>query len=101
MPTAAARAAARLRALGVRRIPRRQRATTCANIAGLTTRQVEVLALVAEGLTNAEIGTRLLISPKAVEQHVSAILGKLDVENRTDAAHWYRNHGVGGPAKSL
>jgi DNA-binding CsgD family transcriptional regulator len=60
-----------------------------------------VLALVAEDLTNAEIGIRLLISPKAVDQHVSAILGKIGADNRTEAARWYRQHGAGDLAKSL
>ncbi|MEI7745597.1 MAG: helix-turn-helix transcriptional regulator, partial [Chloroflexota bacterium] len=53
---------------------------------GLTDREVEVLRLVAAGCTNREIGERLFMSPKTASVHVSAILGKLDVPGRLDAA---------------
>jgi DNA-binding CsgD family transcriptional regulator len=79
----------RLRALGVRDLPpvrRGPRASTRANPAGLTKREVEVLALLAEGLRNAEIAERLYLTPKTVRHHVSAIFGKLGVETRTEAA---------------
>ena len=56
------------------------------NPAGLTTRELEVLDLVAEGLTNGEIATRLVISEKTVGHHVSAILRKLGVGSRYEAA---------------
>lgn len=54
--------------------------------APLTQRETEILALVAQGLTNREIGSRLFISPKTVEHHVGRILGKLNVRNRAEAA---------------
>jgi DNA-binding CsgD family transcriptional regulator len=79
----------RLRALGVREVPvvrRGPRASTRANPAGLTRREVEVLGLLADGLRNAEIAERLYLSPKTVRHHVSSILGKLGVETRIDAA---------------
>lgn len=82
---AAALAAGRLRALG-ERVPRGLRPSTRGNPAGLTSREVEVLRLVAGGLTNAEIGSRLFVSDKTVEHHVSRILGKLGVSNRREAA---------------
>ena len=76
----------RLRDLGVTRIPRGPSEHTLANPAGLTARQLEVLALVAEGLTNAEIGTRLYLSTRTVDHHVSAVLAKLGVGTRQEAA---------------
>lgn len=82
---AASLAAERLRALG-ERVPRGLRPSTRGNPAGLTSREVEVLHLVADGLTNGEIGTRLFVSDKTVEHHVSRILGKLGVPNRREAA---------------
>lgn len=59
----------------------------------LTSRENEILALVAEGLSNGEIGTRLFISSKTVSVHVSNILAKLHVHRRTEAAaHYHRNN---------
>jgi two-component system, NarL family, response regulator LiaR len=52
----------------------------------LSKREIEVLQLVAEGLTNLEIGKRLFISDKTVKSHVSNILGKLHLADRTQAA---------------
>ncbi|WP_343942081.1 helix-turn-helix transcriptional regulator, partial [Pseudonocardia zijingensis] len=61
------------------------RPATRANPAGLTARQLEVLALLREGLTDAEIAQRLVLSVKTVNHHVSAVLDKLGVDNRRDA----------------
>jgi DNA-binding CsgD family transcriptional regulator/tetratricopeptide (TPR) repeat protein len=83
---AASIAAQRLRELGVRGLARGPRASTREHPAGLTTRELEVLELLGEGLTNAEIAGRLVISEKTVGHHVSAILGKLGVRSRYDAA---------------
>jgi DNA-binding CsgD family transcriptional regulator len=79
----AARAVAqRLRSRGVRSIARGPNRSTINNPAQLTSRQLEILELLAEGLTNAEIASRIYITPKTVEHHVSAILAKLGVQSR-------------------
>ncbi len=82
---AADRARERLRAMGTR-VPRGPRPATRANPAGLTDRQLAVLGLVSEGLTNAEIADRLTVSVRTVDHHVAAVLGKLGVRSRREAA---------------
>ncbi len=61
---------------------------------GLTPRESEILALVAEGRSNGEIGKQLFISTKTVSVHVSNILGKLDAASRTEAAAVARRRGL-------
>lgn len=78
--------ARRLRERGVRAIRRGPRATTRANPAQLTARELEVLGLVTAGLRNAEIGRRLHLSTRTVDHHVSAILRKLGVRGRAEAS---------------
>ena len=75
-----------LRERGARGLARGPRPTTRANPALLTDRELEVLRLVAEGLRNAEIAERLFVSKRTVDHHVSAILRKLDVRTRGEAA---------------
>jgi ATP/maltotriose-dependent transcriptional regulator MalT len=77
--------ARRLREAGELRVPRGPRATTAANPAGLTGREVEVLALLAEGMVNRDIAARLVVSPRTVDHHVAAILHKLEVGDRAGA----------------
>ena len=67
-------------------MPRGPVPTTRANLGGLTERQLDVLALLAEGLTNGEIAARLVVSPRTVDHHVSAVLAKLGVTTRREAA---------------
>jgi DNA-binding CsgD family transcriptional regulator len=74
-----------LRSTGVRGIPRGPRPSTRQNPAGLTTRQMEVLALMAQGLGNAEIAERLFTSTRTIDHHVSTILAKLDARTRAEA----------------
>jgi DNA-binding CsgD family transcriptional regulator len=70
---------------------------------GLSRREQEVLQLVAEGLTNRQIADRLFISPVTARNHVSRILTKLGLENRTQAATWLARRGAGssGPPGPL
>ena len=53
---------------------------------GLTEREREILGLIAEGLTNRQIGTRLFLAEKTVKNYVSSLLAKLGLERRTQAA---------------
>ena len=71
-------------------MPRGIRPSTRANPGGLTYREIEVLQLVADGLTNAEIAAKLFVSDKTVEHHVSRILVKLGVASRREAARTAR-----------
>ena len=85
-----ARAQAIMRQHGVTSIPRGSRADTKANRFGLTRREQEVLALICEGLTNAEIGAKLFIAEKTVDNHVSSVLSKMHVNSRRAAARMAR-----------
>ena len=94
---AAAIVARKLRERGVRGVPRGPRPRTRANPAGLTARELEVLALLAQGLRNTAIATQLVVSEKTVDHHVSAILRKLDVRTRGEAAVEAGRLGLAGP----
>ncbi len=61
----------------------------------LTDREREVLALIADGRSNREIARALVLSEKTVKTHVSNILMKLDLSDRTQAALWAVRHGLG------
>jgi DNA-binding CsgD family transcriptional regulator/tetratricopeptide (TPR) repeat protein len=76
----------RLRELGVSDIPRGPRRATLSNPAALTARELEVVALLAQGLRNTEIADRLVLSPRTVDHHVSSVLGKLGARTRSEAA---------------
>jgi DNA-binding CsgD family transcriptional regulator len=91
---AAVRAFTRERGARAGRGLRGPRRTTLANAAGLTRREQEVLAHVAQGLTNAAIADALSLSERTVAHHVSAILGKLGVSTRTAAVEAARTAGL-------
>lgn len=77
--------ARRLRELGARGVPRGPRRRTRENPFGLTSRQLEVLALLADGRRNAEIADLLVLSERTVDHHVGAILRKLEARTRGEA----------------
>lgn len=86
----------KMRAQGLS-VPRGPLPVTQDNPAGLTQRQMDVLELLVAGLSDSEIAEQLFISPKTAGHHVSAILSKLDVRTRQEAAvmavqnHWCEN----------
>jgi DNA-binding CsgD family transcriptional regulator/tetratricopeptide (TPR) repeat protein len=82
---AASMTRSRLRDRGVEGIPRGPRPRTQANPFQLTDRQIEVLGLMGDGLSNGEIADHLFISKKTVEHHVSAVLAKLGTPTRAKA----------------
>lgn len=82
-----------MRAVGIS-VPRGRSQKTRSHPAGLTPRQSEVLALLAEGLTNAEIADHLFVSLRTVENHVSAVLTKLGASSRDAATMIAREEGL-------
>jgi DNA-binding NarL/FixJ family response regulator len=81
-----------LRSSGETVVPRLPRSSTLQNPFRLTDRQLEILALLIDGLSNAQIAARLYISTKTAGHHVSAILTKLEVDSREAAADLARQH---------
>jgi ATP/maltotriose-dependent transcriptional regulator MalT len=75
----------RLRERGVRGVPRGPNLATRANPSGLTAKELQVLQLLAQGCTNAQLARRLHRSQKTIDHHVGALLGKLGVRSRTEA----------------
>jgi DNA-binding CsgD family transcriptional regulator/tetratricopeptide (TPR) repeat protein len=82
---AAAVVTRQLHALGERGLRRGPRPETAASPAGLTSRQAEVLTLLATGLSNTQIAAELVLSARTVDNHVSAILRKLGAQTRGEA----------------
>ncbi len=62
--------------------------------AGLTSREVEVLGLVAEGMTSAQIASELVLSTRTVETHLTSIYHKLGVTSRAGAVRFALEHGL-------
>jgi DNA-binding CsgD family transcriptional regulator len=80
------RALARARAVGLRRGPRDAHRSVSSGWASLTATEVRIAALVRDGLTNREVGTKLFISPRTVQTHVSHILQKTGLRSRVEIA---------------
>jgi DNA-binding CsgD family transcriptional regulator len=91
---AAARLRRTMRESGLRGVPTGPRSARRSDPAGLTPRQGQVLALLAEGLSNLEIADRLNTSAKTVEHHVGAILAALEAPSRLKAVQIARERGV-------
>jgi DNA-binding CsgD family transcriptional regulator len=83
-----------MQARGLRTAARGPRASTRANQAGLTKRQMDVLRLIDQGRSNTDIANTLFVSPKTVDHHISAILGKLAAKSRGEAAAIARGAGL-------
>ena len=95
---AAARGAAEL---GMKPLERRAVDALAALKAGpgpLTTRELEIAALVAEGMTNKEVATRLRLSVRTAENHVLNVMNKLGLDNRAQVAAWYTRTQSSGPS---
>ncbi|MGH2561281.1 MAG: LuxR C-terminal-related transcriptional regulator, partial [Thermomicrobiales bacterium] len=75
-------------------VPARRAAPRPAGIHGLTEREVEVLRLIADGMTDQAIAEALFVARRTVTTHVSSILGKLGVESRTAAAATATREGI-------
>ena len=82
------RALARTRARGIRRSSREPHRDVGHGWAALTATEVRIAALVRDGLTNREIGTRLFVSPRTVQTHVSHILQKTGLRSRVEIARF-------------
>jgi DNA-binding CsgD family transcriptional regulator len=67
---------------------------TTSTPAGLTTRELEVLRLVASGLTDAQVAEKLVLSPRTVSTHLTSIYSKLGVNSRTAATRFAVEHGL-------
>ncbi|WP_306319517.1 MULTISPECIES: AAA family ATPase [unclassified Streptomyces] len=88
-----------LRELGVRHVPRGPYAAARRNPAGLTDRQLQVVRLLMAGLTNAEIAERLVVSVRTVDNHVRAVLEKLDAPTRRRAVRRAAELGLTAPGE--
>jgi DNA-binding NarL/FixJ family response regulator len=64
---------------------------------GLTPREAEVLALIADGLTNTQIAEQLVVSPATVKSHINHLFAKADIRDRAQAVRYAYSHGLARP----
>lgn len=76
--------------------PERRTLRTPTKLTKLTAREVEILPLVAQGLTDAQVAEKLIISPRTVNWHLSVIYSKLDVSSRSAATRFAMEHTIAG-----
>jgi len=69
-------------------------ATPASHPAGLTAREIAVLRLVAQGLTDAQVAEKLVLSPRTVSTHLTSIYGKLEVNSRSAATRFAVENGL-------
>jgi DNA-binding NarL/FixJ family response regulator len=92
---AAARGESPLHPKAARELLTRRDAPSAAADSDLTAREREILALIAQGLPNKRIAMKLGISEKTVKAHLTSVFNSLGVTDRTQAALWAREHGIG------
>ena len=85
---------------GMRPAPPVEAAASTTGAPDLTRRELEILQLVAEGHSNAQLARRLWVTEQTVKFHLSNIYRKLDVSNRTEASRWAQLNGLLSPARS-
>jgi DNA-binding CsgD family transcriptional regulator len=87
--------------LGMEPLRRRAADALAALMSGpspLTSRELEVAALVAEGMTNKEVAARLRLSVRTAENHLLNVMNKLGLDNRAQVAAWYTRSRSSGPS---
>jgi DNA-binding NarL/FixJ family response regulator len=85
---------------GMRPAPAPKSTQTPSSAPDLTRREVEILQLVAEGHSNAQLARKLWVTEQTVKFHLSNIYRKLDVSNRTEASRWAQLNGLLAPTQS-